>query len=119
MSSCVQASRAVRTVDTYSHLDDVSEHQVIEITNTAGVVQSFDVYLDISAITRVNFQLFVYTKVDGTNYRLHESKTFAATDDEASFSLTNTSYAIKVTAKSSVAEGAVRSIPYVYTTERK
>jgi hypothetical protein len=104
---------------TYVHPNDTAEHDVFEVLNTTDIVQDFITRFDLSAITKNNFRLRLYVKIDGTNYRLHTTSTFGASEEEGQFEELAVTTSIKVTAQSAVAEGATRNLPYYYVSVKR
>ena len=104
---------------TYTHPNDTNEHDVLEFS---ADTQDIYISLDVSALTQPT-EIREYEKIDGTNYRQISLKTYPDDFDTGTQVITiyfyqkNKDY--KVTLKSTVAEGASRSIPYVYRTDGK
>lgn len=97
--------------------NNLLEHTVFEVTRTPTVVFDFGTFVDISEITKSNFRLRLYMKIDGVNYRLHNTYTFSGVDEVAQFDEPHMSFSFKVTAQSNSLEGAARSLPYTYTVD--
>jgi len=104
---------------TYTHPNDTDEHDVLEFT---ADTQDIFISLDVNALTQ-STEIREYEKIDGTNYRQISCKTYPDDFDSDTKAITiyfkqkNKDY--KITLKSTVAEGADRSIPYVYRTDSK
>lgn len=114
-----QTVTTTKTSATFVLANNLTEQTLVEITNATGAIQSLNFYADINAITRPNFRIKLYLKIDGTNYRLHNTYTFASTDEVAQFDESLTSFDIKITALSASFEGTTRNIPYYYYLEPK
>lgn len=97
--------------------NNTAEHDVFEVIRPSNAVFDFGTFFDIAAITKSNFRLRLYVKVDGANYRLHNTYTYAATEEVAQFDELHMCFSFKVTAQSSVTEGAPRNIPYAYAVD--
>lgn len=117
MSGVYGTDSATATSGTFVLPNDTAEHDIIEVVNTTGRIQDFSVFVDITAITKNNFKLMLYVKIDGANYRLHNTYTYSASETVAQFDELRTSFSIKVTAQSATAEGATRNLPYQYTVD--
>ena len=111
--------KSVPVEGTYTHPDDTTEHDVLEFS---AATQDIHISLDVSALTQP-VEIREYEKIDGTNYRQIALKTYPDDFDTGTDAITiffkqkNKDY--KVTFKSTAAEGASRSIPYVYRTDGK
>lgn len=99
--------------------NDTSEHVVIEVTRPLTVAFDFGFYCDISAITNNSFAFLLYVAVDGTNFQLHNTYTFAATENVAQFDETHMAFPFRITAKSKTVEGAARTLKYSYTVDER
>lgn len=105
------------TTGTYTHANGVTEDDVLAFS---AATQDIYLRLDVNALTQATV-IKEYEEVDGATYRQVSRKEFPkdfATDTKTIsiyFKQANRDY--KVTMQSSVAEGAQRSIPYVYRTE--
>ena len=111
--------KSVPVTGTYTHLDDTSEHDVLEFS---AATQDIHISIDVSALTQPT-EIREYEKIDGTNYRQISLKTYPDDFDTGTDAITiyfkqkNKDY--KVTLKSIANEGASRDIPYVYRTDGK
>lgn len=102
---------------TYSHPDDDLEHDVVEIV-PAELTLYKSLLLDLSALTQ-DATIRTYIQVNGANYRLNDLAEFP-TDfptgtDAVALRLSSSSVKMKVTLQSTIAEGAVRDIPWRYS----
>jgi len=100
-----------------THPNGVGEVVALELTHE-GLADYPSVILDLNALTQAT-TIRLYVKVDGTNYRLVSPAVFPA-DFPANAKavpivLYPTSKDWAITLQSGIAEGADRSIPYVYT----
>ena len=100
---------------TYVLPNDTAEHDVVELLNAAGSAKDFTIRFDLSAITKANFRLRLYFKINDSTYVLHTQNVFGIADDAGQFEEPLTAYSIKVTAQSTIAEGATRNVPYKYS----
>lgn len=101
---------------TFAHQNNTNEQDVIEIVN--GVLPE-KVDLDCNALTQVTTFRF-YEKVDGANYRLYNAVVYP-TDVPTNVKVVPFEWSpkgrdVKITAQSSVVEGAIRNIPYARRT---
>lgn len=103
---------------TYVLPNDTAEHDVFEIPKQ-GIVHNIGIRVDLSAITKANFRLRLYFKIDGTNYVLHSTSTYGASDNMGQFEELAASASAKVTAQSTIAESAPRSLPWRYSLVRQ
>lgn len=97
---------------TLSYLDAGGEQTVFELTTAR--VQLLGVWLDFSNLTH-NFDVKLYYKVDGSNYREFDSHAFTvATDPDGVWLDVNAAIDsdFKVTVTEGDDEGAARDIPY-------
>lgn len=99
--------------------NDTAEHVVIEVTRPLTIAFDFGFYADISAITNNSFAFLMYVAVDGTNFQLHNTYTFAATENVAQFDETHMAFPFRITAKSKTLEGAPRTLKYSYTVDER
>jgi len=104
---------------TYSHPDDTSEHDVLEFS---AALQDISLALDLSALTQP-VEIREYEKIDGTNYRQVSFKSFPQDfdfdTDTVLIYIQQRNKDYKVTLKSTTAEEASKSIPYVYRLSSK
>ena len=111
--------KSATAAGTYTHPNDTDEHDVLEFT---ADTQDIFISLDVNALTQ-STEIREYEKIDGATYRQLSCKTYPDDFDSGTKAITiyfkqkNKDY--KVTLKSTVAEGASRSIPYVYRTDGK
>lgn len=99
--------------------NDVDEHTVFEVDRPLTVAFDFGVFFDITEITKNSFAFFLYVAVDGTNFRLHETYTYAATQNVSQFNEDHMAFPFRVTAKAKVLEGAPRTLKYSYTVDER
>lgn len=99
--------------------NDTVEHLVFEVTRPNTTTFDFGAFFDLSAITKTSFKFFLYVAIDGTNFRLHNTYTYAAVEDVAQFDETHMAFSFRVTAKAQSTEGAPRNIPYSYTVDER
>lgn len=99
--------------------NDTNEHTVFDVARPLTVVFDFGVFFDISEITKNSFRFFLYVAIDGINYRLHETYTYAATQNVSQFNEEHMAFPFRVTAKSQTVEGAPRNIKYSYTVDER
>ncbi len=108
---------ATKVEDSYSHLNNTNEQDVLIFNAT---MQDVNTYLDMSNITQTS-TIREYLKLDDVNYRQLTAKVFPTDFDTStksisiSFKQPNKDY--KVTLQSSVAEGSAKAIFYVIRTE--
>ncbi len=99
--------------------NNTTENLVIEVTRPLTIAFDFGFYCDISAITNNSFAFLLYVAVDGTNFQLHNTYTFAATENVAQFDEAHMAFPFRVTAKSKTLEGAPRTLKYSYTVDER
>jgi hypothetical protein len=98
-----------------SYLDAGGEVMVAEITSPSGVVVH-GIWLDLVNMTQ-DGTIRVYSKVDGSNYRLTETYSFTVATDPDGFFIDRTFGLVagqdfKVTYEEGADEGADRALPY-------
>lgn len=106
------------TDGTFSYLDAGGEQDVFEITGSSRKFIA-GILLDLSNMTE-NGTIRVYSKIDGSNYRLLDEFYFTVATDPDGFLLNvkvPISVDFKVTYEESADEGAARDIPYAYVLE--
>jgi len=108
-------SKTTKVSGILSYLDAGAEQEVFAVT---GVQRGFidGIILDLNTIT-LNGTIRVYSRIDGTNYRLLVSHTFTVGVDPVGVFLDMKFPAhvdFRVTYEESADEGAARAIPYVY-----
>lgn len=107
-----------RTNSTFVLADSLAEQTLLEIS-PSGVTKVYNCYFDLSALTQ-NITIQVYSKIDGTNYRVLSAFTLSnMAPDGGGIVLKEimVDTAFKITITSTVAEGATRNIVYRYFTE--
>ncbi len=100
---------------TFTLANDTSEQTILEVIAAPNTSREIRFVADTDAITKNNFRMRLYVKIDGINYRAKTVLTLASTDSVAFFFEEWASYDVKMTAQSAAAEGATRAIPYTYT----
>ena len=98
--------------------DNTSEHTVLEIINEDRVY-NIGIRVALAAITKPNFKVRIYTKIDGTNYALSSLETYGVSDKVALFERLAISADVLITVQSSIAEGSVRALPWRYSAVRQ
>lgn len=118
VSRNADGSSGIVTTDngTYSHPNDTNENEVLVI---AASKYEAKVALDLNTLTQTA-TIRTYEQVDGATYRLVDTAIFP-TDFPANIKAIITEFAgdnrqKRITMQSSVAEGAIRSIPYARKT---
>jgi len=103
--------------DTFSLQANTNEQTLLEIQPGTKIIRIYNLYLDLNTITQ-KITIKVYMKIDGSNYReipamrisdISPPQTKGVALKEIVF---NTD--LKITIKSSTAEGEARDIPYRY-----
>lgn len=104
-----------------SYLDAGGEQTIFEVTGTKYFFIS-GMIVDTNTLTQ-NGTFKLYSKIDGTNYRLLDSQAFAVATDDGIILSANYAYRIsidtdfKLTYTESGDEGAARALPWKYTLE--
>lgn len=107
------SAQSTVTSGTFSLISNTTEQTILTLT-TDGNSYRFAMWLDTSSLTKNNTRIFTYVKIDAVNYRLYSTQTLAAAQPCNYIPEFDQSFDVKITMQSAVAEGATRSIPYIY-----
>lgn len=109
----------LRTGATYSHPSGTTEQTVFTFTPT-GISKVTGIWLDLVNLTQ-NSTIRVRYTIDGTNFRTFQTIVWTTGMDDGVLINgnlpVNTSYSLRVTIQSAVAEGASRDIVYEFFRE--